>query len=260
MGINDLRKSFKEKIRTRQKVFGAWTSIAHPQISEIFCHSHVDFVGIDDEHTSMTLREISEIISSCHVHQTICLPRIGQHNEEDVKRRLDLGADGIIAPQISSIEQVEKFASWMQYPPLGKRSVGVNRAHGYGFEFESYCQTWNDSLVFIAQLETKEAIDACETILSHPFVDAVMLGPYDLSGSYGILGQIEHEWIMQAEEKINFFAHKHQKGCGTQIINITPEEVMKKREKGYSFTVLSSDIFILWKWGEKVRSLVQEMR
>ena len=97
-----------------------------------------------------------------------------------------------------SYAQIESISKFVKYPPLGERTYGVNRAHSYGLDFDGYIKSWNNESILIAQIESKEGVENIEEITSHPSVDAVMIGPYDLSGSYGIPGEINNEIIEKA--------------------------------------------------------------
>ena len=117
-------------------VFGAWTSLYHPSITEIFASTGVDFIGIDIEHSTISLGQTQRIIAAAHAGKTACLPRIASHNGEQIKRVLDSGADGIIVPNVATQAEVERLVEWCKYPPAGKRSYGVARAQGYGLKFD----------------------------------------------------------------------------------------------------------------------------
>ena len=96
----------KHKFINRETVLAGWTSIGHPQVTEMLTMSGVDFVGIDIEHSTISQEQAQSIISACHSAGVCCLPRIATHNQESIKRLLDSGADGIIVPTADTPEQV----------------------------------------------------------------------------------------------------------------------------------------------------------
>jgi len=251
------RKILKSKLRDRAKVFGAWTSIGDPQISEAFAHTGVDFIGIDIEHSSISFQQSQRIIAAAQAYGTCCLPRIPSHSMETIKRLMDSGADGVIVPMVETVGEVEKLIEWTKYPPVGKRSFGVNRAHDYGFGFDTYIKDWNESSTLIVQIESTKGIENLEAILKFDEIDAVMLGPFDLSGSLGIPGQVDHPKIQEAAQLMTELSRKYKKGCGTQVVDPQPENVHAAFEQGNTFVVLSSDIFLLWKWGERMKQLIK---
>lgn len=253
--LNKRRLALKAKLRSGKKVFAAWTSFGHPQITEIFCRMNPDFVGIDIEHSTISQEQSQRIIAASQSCGSLCLPRIATHNNEAIKRLLDSGADGLIVPNVDEACQVEKIISWMKYPPQGRRGFGVARAQGYGFDFEANTKTWNKTSILIAQIESIQAVENIASILQFDEIDAVMVGPYDISGSLGIPGKIEHLKVKQAAKKVIQACKKYKKGCGTQ--DIDPDKVSLKRKfaEGYSFVVLASDIFLLWKWTDSMKKI-----
>jgi 2-dehydro-3-deoxyglucarate aldolase len=91
-------------------------------------------------------------------------------------------------------------------------------------------------------------------------VDGVMVGPYDISGSLGIPGKIDHPSVQDAGQRVVEACRKFKKACGTQDIDPTRKSVQKAIEAGYTFVVLASDVFILWKWGERMQKLTDSCR
>ncbi len=254
------RLKLKNRLRRREKVLAAWTSLSHPSITEIFSRIGVDFIGIDIEHSTINQEESQRIIAAAQAESSLCLPRVATHNMEMIKRLLDSGADGIIVPMVSNADEVKKIISWMKYPPLGKRGFGIARAQGYGFDFNEYISHWNRVSSLIVQIESIEAVNNIEEVVSFDEVDAVMVGPYDISGSLGIPGQLERPKVKDAAKRVIAACRKYKKGCGTQVIEPDMKNVAAKIEDGYTFIVLASDIFVLWKWSAKMRDIVKRIK
>ncbi len=258
--IINRRKKLKKKFKNKERVFGAWTSLAHSGITEIFCQSGVDFVGIDIEHSTISQGEARRIISAAQAGGSLCLPRIASHNMEMVKRLLDSGADGIIVPMVSTAEEVRDIISWLKYPPKGNRSYGIARGQDYGFDFENYTSSWNDTSTLIVQIESVEGVENIEAITAFEEVDGIMIGPYDLSGSLGIPGQLNHPKVQDACIKALQMAHVAQKSCGTQLIEPNAENMKASFDHGYDFVILASDVFLLWKWSEAMKVFIKQLR
>ena len=254
------RRKLKQKFSKREKIFAAWSSLAHPSITEMFCKAPFDFVVADLEHTTISQEECQRIIAAAQAEEALCLPRIASHNMEMIKRVLDSGADGIIVPMIETEEQAERIVEFAKYPPLGKRSYGVSRAHGYGFDFDQNTKTWNSSSTILVQIESIKGVENIESILSCKEIDGVMVGPYDLSGSLNIPGQLDHPLVKKAEKKIIDACGKYHKPCGTHIVEANRKNTISAFSTGYTFAVLSSDIFVLWKWGESVTDLMSQLK
>ncbi len=254
------RKKLKDKLRKRELAFAGWTSLGDPQITEVFTNVGFDFIGIDIEHGTSSFEQCQRIIAAAQAGGTLCLPRIASHSMEMIKRLLDSGADGIVCPMIDTKEQALDLVKWVKYPSMGNRSFGMNRAQNYGFDFDSYVKEWNDSSIIIAQIESIKGVENIAQILSVDGIDAVMVGPYDLSGSLDVPGQIEHEKVVTAARRVIDSAKTAQRGCGSQMVDYDVQSISAKVKDGYSFLVLSSDIFLLWKWAEKTREVVKSAK
>jgi 2-keto-3-deoxy-L-rhamnonate aldolase RhmA len=252
----EARRALKARLRGRQRLFAAWTSFGHPGIAEIFSMGPFDFVGIDLEHSTINQSESQRIIAATQAEGVCCLPRVATHDAEMIKRCLDSGADGIIAPMVSSAAEAERLAGLVKYSPAGNRSFGVARAQRYGAAFEEYVTDWNDSSIFVPQIESVEAVESISTILDNEHVDAVMIGPYDLSGSLGVPGQLHHPTVKQAIDTVVEACQRHKKGCGTQLVEPDRATVEDAFAAGFSFVVLASDVFLLWKWVESMGDMI----
>jgi 2-keto-3-deoxy-L-rhamnonate aldolase RhmA len=255
-----MRYKLKNKFVNRENILAGWTSIGHPQVAEMLAMSGVDFIGIDIEHSTISQEQSQRIIAACHHKGVRCMPRIATHNQEAIKQLLDSGADGIIVPTVDTPEQVEKLIEWIKYPPLGKRGYGIARAQDYGHNFNEYTSQWNNSSSLIIQIESITAVENIEKLLQFDEVDGAMIGPYDISGSLGIPGQIDHQNVKDAGRVVVEACRKYGKSCGTQDINPTSSSVKEAFGSGYTFVVLASDVFILWKWGEKMQEIVANYR
>ncbi|MBT6113194.1 MAG: 4-hydroxy-2-oxovalerate aldolase [Candidatus Marinimicrobia bacterium] len=254
------KNTLKTKFQNRDLLFAGWTSMGHPQVTEMLARSGVDFIGIDIEHSTISQEQSQRIIAACHADGVCCLPRVASHNSETIKRLLDSGADGVIVPTVETSEQVEKLIEWVKYPPTGKRGYGIARAQGYGHDFQEYTSQWNESSILIIQIESISAVENIEQLLKFDEVDGAMVGPYDISGSLGIPGQIDNEKVLNAGREVVEACRKFGKACGTQDTDPTPKSVQLAMDSGYTFVVLASDVFILWKWGEQMQKLIAEYR
>jgi len=254
------RAALKEKLRNRERLFAGWVSYAHPSITETLARAGFDFIAIDMEHSTITVEQAQRIIAACQGEGTLCLPRPVSHSNDWIKPLLESGADGIIVQMVNTPSEVENLLSHFKYPPNGHRSFGVNRAQGYGFDFDSYIQAWNETSTFIIQVESIEAVENINELLSFEDVDGVMVGPYDISGSLGVPGQMSHPDVIKASKKVIVACEKYGKSCGTQVADATMENVKKLFELGYTYAILGSDLFVLWKWAEQMQSMIQLMK
>lgn len=260
LDLEKKRLVLRTKLRNRKPVFAAWTSLAHPSITEIFSRSGVDFIGIDIEHSTINQEQSQRIIAASQASGSLCLPRVASHNIEMIKRLLDSGADGIMVPMVNTLQEAKDIVSWCKYPPEGKRSFGISRAQGYGFDFNEYIRDWNNSSLLIAQIESAEGVSSIDKIASLDGIDGVMVGPYDLSGSLNVPGKLEHPKVISAVKKVIQACKKAGKSCGTQIIEPDITNIKAAFSSGHTFVVLASDVFLLWKWAQKMKNLIRNAR
>ncbi len=248
--------ALRRRLRSRERLYGAWLSIGHPEIASIFASARGDFVGIDLEHTTIELSTAQMIVRVCHEHHRACLPRPFSGDLQQMRRLLDAGADGVIVPQVSARADVDRVVEAMRYPPEGRRSFGVAAAHRYGRAFEAYVRLANESLSLIVQVETREGVEGIEAIVSHPAVDGVMVGPYDLSGSFGVPGELRNPQVVKACSRVIAACRRAGVSCGLHLVYPNLEELRQRCADGFTFFVLGSDIFNLWQRSLEVDRLI----
>ena len=258
--IFDKRFAMKTKLRNRERMFAGWVSYAHPSITETFAYAGFDFIAIDMEHSTISLEQAQRIIAASQSEGVPCFPRPVSHSNDHFKPLLDSGADGLLVQMVNTQEEVETIITDIKYPPVGRRTYGVNRAQSYGFDFDAYIESWNESSSLILQIESIEAVENIEKLLEFEEVDGVMIGPYDMSGSLGVPGQTSHPKVIDATRIVIDACERYKKSCGTQLADPTLEGVQSLFDLGYTFVVLGSDLFILWKWAEQMRGLMQSFR
>ena len=255
-----LASNLKERLRSRELIFGSWVSFAHPSITEIFASHKFDFLAIDMEHGTISLEQAQRIIAASQYYKVPCLPRPVSHSNDWIKPLLESGADGLIAPMVNTVNELQSLLEDIKYPPVGKRSFGVNRAQAYGSNFEGYVKNWNLNSIFIAQIESKEAVESIEKIASKPDLDAIMIGPYDLSGSLGVPGEKFHPLVKEDELKVIETCKERGISCGTQLSDFNPDSVKAALAMGYTFIIASSDLFVLDAWANSAERIMQGFR
>lgn len=250
------KKVLKKALRSRKQLFGAWVSYSEPSITETFAKAGFDFLAIDMEHSTITMPEAKGIITASQFYDVPCIPRPVSHSNDFIKPLLEFGADGMLIQMVNNSDDVEKLIRLIKYPPIGNRSYGVNRAQGYGFDFDSYINEWNNNSIFMIQVESINAVENIESILSYDEIDGVMIGPYDISGSLGVPGQLNHPEVINASKKVIKACEKYGKSCGTQLNDPNIKNIDSLFELGYTFAILGSDLFVLWKWAEAMKEVI----
>jgi 2-keto-3-deoxy-L-rhamnonate aldolase RhmA len=254
--IFEARKLLKQKLRLRERLFAGWISYSHPSITETFARAGFDFIAIDIEHSTISLEQAQRIIAASQSEGVPCIPRPVSHSNDYIKPLLDSGADGILIQMVDRPEQVQNIINDIKFPPVGRRTYGVNRAHAYGFDFEKYIQSWNEDSVFLIQVETIDGVKNIESLLEFDEVDGVMIGPLDIAGSLGVPGQPNHPLVIEASKKVILACEKYGKSCGTQIADVSRQGIQSLFDLGYNYAILGSDLFVLWKWAEQMREVI----
>ena len=182
---------FRTRVRQRDVLFGPLLTLGTPEVAEVFALAGFDWVWIDLEHTPLTLDRAQQMIQAI-AGRAGTLVRVPWNDPVHIKRALDLGCDGVIVPQVRTADEARQAVAAAKYPPVGIRSVGIARAQSYGMTLQDYVLNANESVTVVVQLEHIDAVPHARDILAVPGVDAVLIGPYDLSASMGLAGQINH--------------------------------------------------------------------
>lgn len=224
---------------------GTWMTINNSIVAEILCDAGFDWVCIDIEHTTTSLKDVQVLILAIQSKNKKAFVRVGGNNEIIIKRVLDAGADGIIVPMINSYMEAEKAVENVKYPPLGKRGVGLFRAQGYGFNFDNYKNKISKKIKLIVQIEHYKAIDDLEKILNVEGIDGTFIGPFDLSGSLGKPGKWNDEDVKKYLKKYDEITSKSNKLKGFHVIEPSHKIVNEKIKLGYNFIAFSLDTLFL---------------
>lgn len=239
------RNPLKRALRTGTQTYGTWITIAHPLIPEILAPAGFDWITVDMEHSAIGLSELLPLVISIEANNMVPLVRVGENNPNLIKRVMDVGAYGVIIPNINNREQAMAAVSAVKYPPIGTRGVGLYRAQGYGRRFEAY-KTWlAEESVVIVQIEHIDAVNNIDEILTTPGIDGFIVGPYDLSGSLGKPGVFDDPEVVTALNKIMKAADRHGIPAGFHSVSSDAEEARKRREQGYKFLAFGLDTIFL---------------
>ncbi len=228
---------------------GTIVTIDHPAIVEIARLAGFDWLWIDGEHGRFN--EVSAAIA-CAVTAggPPTFVRLPDRSPTAIKRFLDIGCDGIILPQVSSAAEVDEIARAALYPPRGERSVGIARAQGYGTRFAE-CLNHQDYAI-VVQIETVAGVRNAEAIANHSAVDAVVIGPYDLSGSFGIPGKIESPQVVEGIASVLAICKKANKPCG--VFAATAEKARTYAKEGFNLIAVGMDCTVLLDGYKAVRA------
>ena len=227
-----------------------------PEVLRIYAAAGFKWVFIDGEHGGFDIETIQDMCRASNDTGLCPVVRVASMEYALVARALDCGAQGVIFPRVESREMLELAVSWTKFPPVGIRGFGLAPAN-VNYEKATIGEVLehvNNETLVVLQIETQKAVDARDELLSVKGIDAVMVGPVDLSISLGCPGDFENPKMVAAMELIRDSCVKHGIAPGTQTRNLALAKFWKDR--GMKFLGCSSDTGMLFeKAGELVREL-----
>jgi 2-dehydro-3-deoxyglucarate aldolase len=249
-----VNKEFRARLRGGEKLLGTMVTLPSAATAEILAGLGFDWLFIDGEHGALETADVLGILQAVD-RDVACIVRVPAPEEVPIKKMLDLGAAGIIAPQVNTAEQAADVVRFARYAPAGARGVGLARAHGYGFRFKQYVESANDEIAVIVQAEHVRAVENIERIVQIEGIDAVLLGPYDLAASLGKMGQVEDPAVIAAIDHVT----KTCQAAGMPLgyFGVTAEAVRPYLERGYTLIVAGVDTLFL---GQAASALLGELR
>lgn len=235
--------AFKDRLKNKETLIGPLVTIPSPDVAEMLSLVGFDYLWIEAEHAPTNFAQAQMMIQSVGGRRP-CLVRIPENQEVWLKKALDIGCDGVVIPQVKTAEEARAVVEACLYPPAGRRSVGVGRAHGYGMTFQEYVSRVNDELVIILQVEHIEGVRNIDSIIAVPGIDAILVGPFDLSGSMNLLGQITHPEVQAAIEIVN--KQCRAAGLPVGIFAVNAGAAKQAISQGFNLIALGMDAFFLW--------------
>ncbi|MBF0292865.1 MAG: 2,4-dihydroxyhept-2-ene-1,7-dioic acid aldolase [Nitrospinae bacterium] len=236
----------RRSLKAGKPSIGSWMQIPHPSVAEIMGQAGYDWVAVDMEHGSIGVQQLPDIFRALELGGTLPLARIAQGETKDCKQALDAGAGGVIVPMIESAEQLTKARDACRWAPAGSRGVGFSRANLFGKNFESYNEEAQAPLL-VAMIEHARAVENLADILQVEGLDAVMIGPYDLSASMGLTAQFESPKFMAAMERIRILCAQYDIPCGAHVVAPDVDVLKRRIAEGYRFIAYSIDAVFLTK-------------
>ena len=241
--MRDLRK----KLLNKTPIIGSWVNTCSPVVAELMAMAGFDFLCVDVEHSAVDLPQVQQMFQAITSGNPDCAPIVRLHGIDYsmVKRYLDAGARGVVAPLVRTKADAECIIEASKYPPQGLRGVGFCRANHYGLNLKHECDTANDEILVALQIEHIDSVNNIDEILSVDGVDTVFIGPYDLSASMGITGQFSHPDYIAARDRILEGCNKQGIVPGLHVVPPNPEQVLERHDEGYRFIAYSLDITML---------------
>ena len=225
---------------------GTWQSLPNESIAEILANAGYDWIVIDLEHSCININQAEQLIRVIDLAGSKPFVRLSGHDASQIKRVLDAGAKGILAPMIETLHQIEGIISACRYPPNGKRGMGLARAQGYGESSakKEYISSKAHEVEIYAQIESKKGLKNCKEIFSQD-INGFFIGPYDLSASLNNPGKFDTDEFYNAEKIILSAAKQEGISCGYHLVEPQKEEIKVLESKGYNMIAFSVDIRML---------------
>lgn len=244
-----MKNLLKEKLEHGEKPIGTFFELGSPSVVEALGRTGLDFVILDNEHGPFEAESTRDFIRAAENGGLCPLARVRESSRPAVLKLLDVGAQGLVIPDVHSVEQVKELISYAKYAPLGRRGFCPSRKDGWGFD-EAAAQSvagqmayWNQETLLIPQCETLGALEHIEEIAALDGVDGIFIGPFDLSISMGIPGQFDTPEFQAALRRILDACHAAGKFCIYFTVNAAA--VAESFRQGFDALTYSLDASVL---------------
>lgn len=232
-----------KKALSGSPLLGTWITVESPDVAEALSLVPLDFLVIDLEHSSLGYKEAERILMSLK-GDTAGIVRVPWNSHVEIKKALDIGAHGVLVPWVNSGEEARQVAASVLYPPRGIRGFGPRRASLYGhIPLRKYFETYEEDLIVIVQIETRQAVQNLEEILSVENINGILVGPNDLSASLGIYGLYDRPEFVETVREVAAKARGRKPLVA--FFAPTPEMAIAAYKMGYNMISFSADVFVL---------------
>lgn len=233
-------RTIRRDLRDGRCLAGVWCNLGCPQTADIAARSGYDWILIDTEHGVADDQATRQSIAATAAYPCAPIVRVPAPLPHLLPRLLDAAAAGLMLPQVRDPDTVRDCVAAMTYPPDGRRGVSrINTATGYGLEFETYRTTTANQLACIVQIETSEALDQVEAIACIDGVDALFVGPMDLSYAVGTPTDVSSPAFQEAKARI--VAACRSAGIAAGILLASADQVAPHLAEGFTMLGLGSD-------------------
>lgn len=255
-----MKNLVKEKILNGQKAFGTFHEIGSSTAIEVIGYAGVDYIIIDGEHGPFEPERVQEFVRAAKSGNITPFVRVKDGERNSILRMLDIGAEGLIIPNINTVEDVKNIVNYGKYFPLGSRGVAPTSGSGYWYKeyaqngLDNYFKISNEETLLLPQCETRGCLENIEEIVSIDGVDGIFVGPYDLSTALGKPGEFDDEEIINAIERIVNVCKNANKFSFIYSGNVA--DIKRRFAQGYDSVTYSMDATEL---AERYKSIIKEI-
>jgi 4-hydroxy-2-oxoheptanedioate aldolase len=242
------QNAFKRALKAGKSQIGLWSTLSSNYSVEVIAGAGFDWILLDTEHSPVDVENLLGQLQAAAPYPTHPVVRVPWNDMVTIKRVLDIGAQSLLVPYVSTPEEAAAAVSYTRYPPRGVRGVaGTTRATRFG-RVKDYAKRAHEEICVLVQVETEKALDNLEAIAAVDGVDGVFVGPADLHASMGYMGEIANPKIMPTIEE----AIRRIRKCGKAPGILTPNEEHARRQlaSGALFVAVGNDIGILARGAE----------
>jgi len=242
--MSDRSRDLKTRMRAGRIVIGCWLTLPDLSVAEILAGAGFDFLMIDGELGAFDLGSLQTAFAACRGTASVPIVRVPWNDAVRIKQVLDIGAEGIMLPQIGTPEEARQAVAACKYPPQGVRGFGPRRASDWGRNTDGYVASANDDILVIPQIESVTAARGIDAILDVAGIDAICLGPNDLSGSVGLLRQLAHPTVAGAIDHV--LARCKARGMPACTgVTLPADQALAMTERGATFILAADDAGLL---------------
>ncbi|MEY2740227.1 MAG: HpcH/HpaI aldolase family protein [Ilumatobacteraceae bacterium] len=238
--ISSAVAALRADLAAGRAVVGSWMQLADADLAELVGDAGYRWVGLDMEHGTIVDADLPHMCRALASAGALPLARVATPQAIHCRRALDLGAAGVIIPMVSSATQLAELVAACSWPPAGRRGVGFARANGWGADFDEYAAAAQRTFV-VAQIEHVDAVGAIDEIVAVPGLDAVMVGPYDLSASLGATGRFDAPDFVAAVDRIRAAARGAGVAAGIHVVEPDEAALRARVAEGWTFVAYGVD-------------------
>ena len=246
--MNRYKKILKirKDLRSNKVSIGSWIQIPNSEVAEIMGDSGYEWMAIDMEHGSISLNQLPNIFRALELGNTLPLVRVTNNDVDLANKVLDAGSGGVIFPKIETSEQLKELRNNISLPTKGERGIGFSRANLYGKNFETYVSQFQNPFL-VGMIESEKGVKNLSSILEVKGLDAIFIGPYDLSASLGEIGNFQSQLFKENINQIIKICKLKKVPIGIHIVY--PDKVLLNRtiKQGFQFIAYSIDSLFLRK-------------
>ena len=255
-----MAQSFAAALRSMELVVGTWLQINNATAAEVLANAGFDWIAIDIEHTDIDASGLTSLLRGMYGRPVAPIARVSTNDVLEIRRALDAGSRGVLVPFVSTPEEARRAVDAAKYPPRGIRGFSFSRANNWGKDFAAEAGSANDETVVIVMIESRRGAESIREILAVDGVDAAFIGPYDLSGSFGIPGQIDAPPVRDACSRVLEACRAARKPAGILLTDPTPENVGAAVRSGYTLLALGLDTSFIASGARRALDLARAAR